>query len=229
MDIKDHFSQGAKTYDEASFIHEQSAISLIEAIKELVSPDSILDVGCGTGLMLQKLEPQFPKASLYGCDISSNMLTQTFLKLDSCTLIEKDALEVTLKVDLRVSHFSLHWMHPFKAYLKHFLSLSKYVALVVPIKGSFASWEELVGEKSNLLSLPLEEDFEEYASITLHKAIKEYPLSFDRPSDFASYLKNLGAHYSFSKKKTPLKRDLFDLAPFTTSYRVLELILKGEL
>lgn len=44
---------------------------------------SILDAGCGSGVLLRFLEKQYPKASLHGCDLSENRLSNirnTFLR-----------------------------------------------------------------------------------------------------------------------------------------------------
>jgi len=34
----------------------------------------VLDVGCGTGVLLKQLTEQFPEAELYGVDSSADML-----------------------------------------------------------------------------------------------------------------------------------------------------------
>ncbi|GLV56662.1 hypothetical protein KDH_35010 [Dictyobacter sp. S3.2.2.5] len=49
---------------------------LYEKAKNQDQPVRILDVACGTGLLLQKLTQLFPQAELYGIDQSADMLDQ---------------------------------------------------------------------------------------------------------------------------------------------------------
>lgn len=45
-------------------------------------PRRILDVACGTGLLLHNLSIRFPHAELYGVDASQEMLAQAYLRLN---------------------------------------------------------------------------------------------------------------------------------------------------
>ena len=230
MNISDCFNQGARSYHKACHIHALSAFSFIESIQKIgLNPASIIEMGCGTGLLLKSLKEKFPKAQLLGCDISQNMLDTTKLELKEATLVLSDSLKLEAKADLICSHFSLQWMRPYQTYINHFIKNGKIIGLTIPIKGSFEQWQDLLGQDSQLFPLPELLEFDFLKDRVLSKTIKYYPLNFDRPIDFAFYLKNLGAHYSESKGPVRFKKELFEKRNFTTSYKVLELFIKGDL
>ncbi|GCF11556.1 hypothetical protein KDI_51200 [Dictyobacter arantiisoli] len=55
--------------------------SRLNAAAEREYPVRILDIGCGTGLLLQSLAARLPRAELYGVDASQAMLDQARLLL----------------------------------------------------------------------------------------------------------------------------------------------------
>ena len=60
----------------------------LSRIKETQSPQSILDVGCGTGMMLQRLSEVFPSSDLTGLDTSPSMLKQAVENCPEARLVE---------------------------------------------------------------------------------------------------------------------------------------------
>jgi len=82
--IVEEYRKLAPVYDRrwASYVAKSQAHS-IAAIEDFDSRDSLLDVACGTGTMLQTLHECYPQARLAGCDISPEMLTVARRKLGS--------------------------------------------------------------------------------------------------------------------------------------------------
>lgn len=54
----------------------------------------VLDVGCGTGVLLKQLAERFPEAELYGVDASADMLTQARLALKEFPHVQLAQAEV---------------------------------------------------------------------------------------------------------------------------------------
>jgi ubiquinone/menaquinone biosynthesis C-methylase UbiE len=76
----DRFSRWAETYDrhwmqKAFFTRVQKTVIEL-AEEEVRRPAAILDVGCGTGRLLQTAEPRFPGARLVGVDPAQGMVEQ---------------------------------------------------------------------------------------------------------------------------------------------------------
>jgi len=87
------FNQQAATYDED--IKGQHARNLYPVLlKELTGLDfnTVLDLGCGTGAVMQAIFELFPDKRVYGIDISENMLQKAKEKLkDKATLTLGDS------------------------------------------------------------------------------------------------------------------------------------------
>ena len=72
------FDEWASTYDQSALqkrcfepLHE---LTLEEAGRADPSPKSIIDLGCGTGLLLKRAGTVFPGAELIGVDVSAEMI-----------------------------------------------------------------------------------------------------------------------------------------------------------
>jgi malonyl-CoA O-methyltransferase len=79
-----------------------------------ISPEKILEIGCGTGLLSKLLLQRYPTCQLLVTDISQNMLavTRNQLKVPNVQFKQMDAenlLLENLKFDLIISNMVLHW------------------------------------------------------------------------------------------------------------------------
>ncbi|QIB68892.1 class I SAM-dependent methyltransferase [Aminipila butyrica] len=90
---KNAFNQQAATYDED--IKGQHARNLYPTLLAKLSGvdfHTILDLGCGTGAVMQAILQDFPDTRVYGIDISENMLQKAKEKLtDKASLILGDS------------------------------------------------------------------------------------------------------------------------------------------
>jgi ubiquinone/menaquinone biosynthesis C-methylase UbiE len=78
---------------------------------------TVVDLGCGTGQLTQRLMRRFPDAEIVGVDVSDGMLTEAAGRLrqvggDAQPLVRADALHLPFaasSVDLVVCTESFHW------------------------------------------------------------------------------------------------------------------------
>lgn len=72
--LRDHYRSWSKTYDRA--FRDYSAQTLAEAVDALGSPlpGRVLDLACGTGLLIERLLAVDPTLSIVGVDLSEDML-----------------------------------------------------------------------------------------------------------------------------------------------------------
>lgn len=110
----DHFHRWSDRY-EAS--HAQRYLTLIhdEVLRMVWSdaspPDSILDIGCGTGRLLRKAASRWPHARLVGIDPAEGMITVARRLAQSTTFQEARAESIPLpddSVDLVLTAVSFH-------------------------------------------------------------------------------------------------------------------------
>lgn len=73
--IQQHFDQAATRYDDAALLQKAVASHLIERLELIkLQPQTILDLGSGTGLVTKQLQTHYPKCQLIALDLSSAML-----------------------------------------------------------------------------------------------------------------------------------------------------------
>jgi ubiquinone/menaquinone biosynthesis C-methylase UbiE len=226
--IADAFDKGSLTYDKAAFIHHQSALHFFEELKKHVNePQTILDVGCGTGLLGPYIKRLYPKSHLTGIDISEGMIQKAILSKCYDELIINNALDYTQRYDLIVAHFSLQWFDDLKKIVDHLASQTQILAFVVPLETSFTSWKQLYPHV--LYKLPKASEFSPFLNKEIYKDFRSYAMEFTYPFEFAKYLKTLGANFSTKSSTKMLPREFFHPKSFSTSYEVLHMIIKGGL
>jgi len=111
--IKQNFSASALTYELDPGLHQ----TIINQVLNLLTGDyhNILDVGCGTGVLLEELTRRYPKAECVGLDLSEGMVkqAQNKIKQKQVKFIVGDGETLPFpdqSFDLVVSTSALHWM-----------------------------------------------------------------------------------------------------------------------
>lgn len=75
--IRRAFERAAQTYDRSAFLQREVARRLDEHLEEMqISPQLILDAGCGTGFGFPLLARRFPEADVVALDLAHAMLCQ---------------------------------------------------------------------------------------------------------------------------------------------------------
>jgi malonyl-CoA O-methyltransferase len=113
--VRSSFDRAAATYDEWADLQRHLISDLMKILPERRF-DSVLEIGCGTGLLTSFLEQEPGFRNVIATDISFNMLKKAGLKTDgkSVSFIAADAalLPGVLrgKFDLVISNSALHWL-----------------------------------------------------------------------------------------------------------------------
>lgn len=118
QEIIHSFNKAASFYESHAFVQKEIGKRLLSRLDFLnLKFDTILDAGCGTGLLMQDLKKRFPKSLLIGIDIAQDMLKQakkkkaSFLQKKS-HLLHADIEKLPFKenqFDLVFSNLVLHW------------------------------------------------------------------------------------------------------------------------
>lgn len=114
--VADSFGRAAPRYDSAAKLQHRIGEQLLEHIQNQTqrAPDSIMDLGCGTGYHSIQLQQCFPEARVLGVDISAGMLAYAEAKYRHSDLqwLCGDAENLALATGsqgLIFSNFALQW------------------------------------------------------------------------------------------------------------------------
>ncbi len=113
------FSRSALTYSQGASLHETVADALLAAVSWPPADETrtILEAGCGTGVLTERLRRVYPGAWLTAFDAAPAMVRQTAARLDGDTGVVAVTADARTFVppapfDLVASSSALHWMTP---------------------------------------------------------------------------------------------------------------------
>ena len=111
----ERFDQWSSTYEDSwlqrAFFDQTHKAALALAASIVHQPESVLDVGCGTGRLLRRAYRYWPEAQLIGVDPAQGMIEQAKLLTPNATFYTAMAETLPLQdnsVDLAISTISFH-------------------------------------------------------------------------------------------------------------------------
>ncbi|QBM16267.1 malonyl-[acyl-carrier protein] O-methyltransferase [Marinobacter sp. JH2] len=112
--IASGFGGASHTYDSASRLQKTMGDTMLSRIPEAFGPESILDLGCGTGWFTRKLTARYPEAWVTGADLSPGMLAraEAATGFGGVNWLNADAEQLPLadgSVDLVFSNLMVQW------------------------------------------------------------------------------------------------------------------------
>jgi len=118
--VRKHFDQAARQYDTHSLVQREIADRLLEHLDGLkLEPQTIVDVGCGTGYCTRALQQTYKRARVTGIDLAPSMVAQAkrhrrwFGRNPEYMTGDAHALDLAdNSVDLLVSSLTLQWCDP---------------------------------------------------------------------------------------------------------------------
>jgi malonyl-CoA O-methyltransferase len=128
------FNKAAHSYDQAAILQRIVGNALRERLQGIrLQPQTILDLGCGTGHCAISLKEAYPFAKIVGLDRSYGMLKQAQFKIQKDELSEIHCLGGQAEVlpfrehsfELVYSNLMLHWSTDFLAALKELRRILK--------------------------------------------------------------------------------------------------------
>ncbi len=117
------FHLKAAEYDQHVLVQKRVVAHLAGSVEQHLNraPEHVLDVGTGTGTLIERLHSLYPNARMTGVDIALNMCLRTLQKLGStCNVVTGDAESLPFRAgsfDLAVSASVLQWVGDLSASL----------------------------------------------------------------------------------------------------------------
>jgi malonyl-CoA O-methyltransferase len=193
MKIQNEFSQNAKTYDKFNIIQGKIVEVLLSKICD--SPESILDIGCGSGGVYNSLS--WPIKQFVGIDFAEGML-DIHPKSENVDIFIKDfnlpdCFEdfVQYDFDRIISASALQWASDLDKTLKNIAAMKVPVTLAIFTSGTFktlhktASIPPLLRSSDEVKAL-----CEKY--FNAHYEVMHYDLEFSSVREMFKYMKGSG-------------------------------------
>jgi malonyl-CoA O-methyltransferase len=115
-EVADSFSRAAQLYDSVAQLQRDVGEQLLARLDALaITPDSVLDLGCGTGYFCAGLKQRFPQADYYGLDIAQGMIEyarESQPRAQGWLVGDAEALPLANNsVDLVFSSLAIQWCY----------------------------------------------------------------------------------------------------------------------
>ena len=129
--IRSTFNDAASNYDDNAFLQSEIANRLAEKLKVIsIKPQTIIDLGSGTGLLSNKTAEIFPNANLICVDFAQHSLLENPQNLKVCA----NAYELPFasnSVDFIVSNLMMQWCPDLKALFNECFRVLKPEGLIL--------------------------------------------------------------------------------------------------
>lgn len=110
--VRQSFDSAANSYDEFALLQKQVSIDLLAKINTDFVDDVVVDIGCGTGFLIQQLMQRSAVRQLIAVDIAFSMLQVARTKFNNVQYVCVDAEMLPVQndsVDKIVSNLALQW------------------------------------------------------------------------------------------------------------------------
>ncbi|MDI2111871.1 dethiobiotin synthase [Commensalibacter nepenthis] len=227
----------AVSYEQSAHIQKIVAKRLAQFIKTLdmdcSQPLSILEIGCGTGLLTQLIIDFFPKAQLLITDISPYMIERVKKKYGNnpniqFKVMDGEAIDLEQSFDLIVSSLAFQWFENLEHSLKTITTLlnpNGYLLCSTLAQQSFKEWRQIYAEHDchcSFQSYPNVETLDSYWSSEIGGGFWQSETileSIKNGIEFIKGLRAIGAHIA-AKTHKPLSAAQFQkiLTQFNEDY-----------
>jgi len=143
----EHFDQWASTYENSwmqrAFFDRTHQATLALAAGIVHQPESILDVGCGTGKLLRRANTYWPEAQLIGVDPANGMIEMAKRLTPNATFFTGMAEALPLQdasVDLAMSTTSFHHWQNQAAGIREIARVLRPGGYFILVDASFPDW-----------------------------------------------------------------------------------------
>jgi len=204
------FGKAAGLYDRYARHHRIIAKRLMDFVHPDTAAGSILEIGCGTGLLTEKLLDRFPSSYVTALDISPRMVDQCYTKLKNSgrmSFLVADAEEYCRTgrgYDIVASSCSLQWIHDRRGLTQSIyamLEVGGMCLMAIPVTGMLHELVEscIRGARSVMRQLDLDTEeewisrFENSGFDILSGSVESVSCVYDHPIEVLKAIRGIGA------------------------------------
>mgnify|MGYP002856538165 CR=1 FL=1 len=228
--VKSRFEKSLNKYNENAIVQNIMADNICTALSSIrTTYNNVLELGCGSGLLTEKLLKIIKYQNYYANDITKNAERYIRDIIENFIFINGNALRISTnkKFDLIISNAMFQWLN-LNDVLDKSLSLCDkggILAFTTFVKGNFNEFTKISGlsldykSKSDILNI-FENDYE-----LLYCDEFEKKLTFNNPLEMLLHMKNTGVN-SLSDKNWSIKDIKIFCEKMNKSYDTITLTYK---
>lgn len=241
-DVARSFDRGAVHYDRLAEVQSKIVQDVLYVLGQHVSNNiaqaRIVDLGCGTGELLDRLRELYGDAQLIGVDLSPNMMTQVVKRNFSPSALLCVDLEATYlrdeSADLVLSSSSLQWANLELACkeMHRLLNFDGHVVVSQIVDGSLENWRGAWGIRTQQMPEfgALVSHFKELGFEIVHQEKSTYTerlMTFQECLDrvhgigaglSAEKSKSLGGRARFTKAREKVEKEIAGRGAYPLDY-----------
>ncbi len=247
------FSEAAILYDRYADHHRIIAERLMDFVRSDAVAGSILEIGCGTGILTEKLLDRFPDSNVTALDISRDMVDRCRSKLNlsgRLFFLVADAEEYCRRgnrYDLVVSSCSLQWFHDRRRFIESIFTMLQaggWCLLAIPVRGMLHELMEscVCGARKMMRQLDLDTGeewitrFKDSGMDILSSSVESVSCEYNHPIEVLKAIRGIGAGIGQSPaflKPSDMKRmmeyyrrhfQVDSIGKVSSTYRILYII-----
>jgi len=217
-----HFSRAARSYNAWSEPQQRMAERLMASLDAIERPESILDIGCGTGILTECLDSAYPNSRITAIDIAGGMIDECRRKWGKSKRVafvvaDAESLDLDEKFDLIVSNSCFQWLSNLQGAMQRIadhLRPSGLLAFSATTRGTLQElWSSYAIATSGNAAGHRLPDLEDYvravvrAELTVETAREEtIVLTYDKPKDVMDSVRGIGATRAAARMEAGLNR-----------------------
>lgn len=208
--IRSGFSKAAVLYDRYADHHRIIARRLIDLAPPDAAAESILEIGCGTGILTEKLLERFPDSFVTALDISPDMVNRCSSKFHHSRRISFLVTDAEKycgngnRYELVVSSCSLQWIHDRRRFTERIYAMlpdGGSCLMAIPVRGMLRELEEScffgAGKVMRQLDLDTEEEwinrFENRGMNIRLSSAENVACAYSHPIEVLKSIRGIGA------------------------------------
>ena len=238
--ILKQFDRAARTYEDNSEVQRDIASALANQLMATCQPpQSVFELGCGTGNLTRQLATQYPSASIIATDASERMLSEAARIVDVehvqfQPFVLESQPDLGGHFDLVVSNMTLQWLADLESTLEWLLQQCDQLAFTIPVEGTFANWKqahESAGLEDGVRDFLTDDELLQMVGTYPKNCLEfeDFKVHFDQPIDFVRNLRLMGGSTPKTNHRPVELKHVFRQFPkgIEITYRIAFVILKS--